>query len=89
MGKNHSTIVRMGLDATDKLLCSICNGPGERWLDPPISSINITGNRVGVLCEVGGSLIKDNLETLYTFFKLVVFVKVVNIFWCGGPLKVI
>ena len=34
------TIVRMGLDVTDKLLCSICNGPGERWLDPPIPSIS-------------------------------------------------
>ena len=79
-------IVKMGLDVTDKLLCLFAMALEN---DPPIPSIYITGNRVGVLCEVGGSLIKDNLKTLYTFFKLVVFVfiKVVNIVWCGGPIK--
>ena len=70
-------IVRMGLDVTDKLLCYFAMAPGERWLDPPIPSINI----MKTMCENYGRGGGDQLRIpwkpctyTHTFCKGFVFV---------------
>ena len=66
------TIVRMGLDVTNKLLCKFAMALGNDGLTHQYHQLILLETVWECYVKWGGSLIKDNLKTPYTFFKLVV-----------------